>query len=257
MCKMIWAVFFDVGGVLGPSTVTATYEEIIKQNKNKHINKEQFRALLMDPRLITGPAGTLEQLLQTEFSNLRVAAAEILAIIRQEPLRLCEEHRREYCKQTNHTKPFLLYKEAWAIARELDEKHIPTGIISDQFAESAAFLRRNYVLNAAFDPALILFSPEVGLRKETTEIFNEARRRIDKAANTPLMIDDHWFVLDVAEKVEWKTLLCNDYRTLREDLRSAYGLPLISEGELQEKHQREREQDSIYQAIVKNRSLMT
>lgn len=181
MTSKIKGIFFDVGGVLGAPAVSSIYQQLITTHPS--LSRERFRALLMDKRVLTGQIGTLDSLLTADYSDTMLIAEEILLGFRN----------------------LTIYQENVAVARALRAKGYRVGIISDQIAETAQMLRQTLMLEDTFDP--ILFSPELDLTKSARDIFDRARSLIDYEASQLLMIDDHPFILDVANEAGWNCLL--------------------------------------------------
>jgi len=197
LTSKIEGIFFDVGGVLGAPAVSSIYQQLITTHPS--LSRERFRALLMDKRVLTGSIGTLDSLLATEYDDLTLATEEILSGFRN----------------------LAVYRENIAIAKALRVRGYCVGIISDQIAETAQMLRQTLNLENVFDP--LLFSPELHLTKSTRDIFDNARHLTGYEASQLLMIDDHQFVLDIANEAGWKGLLYRYPSDLREQLRP-YGV---------------------------------
>ena len=111
-----------------------------------------------------------------------------------------------------------IYKENLNIVKQVKEKGIATGIISDQFAESALILERripNFL--ELFNPAL--FSSHIGCTKSSKEIFYAAMGLVEYSfENELLMVDDNKLNLDIARSLGWSVLLYKHPQSLKEEL---------------------------------------
>jgi len=197
---MIRHTFFDVGGVLREASVRSLFEELKKRHPN--LDENRYRAFMWDSRTLTDPNGTIERLLNTEFGDLGFRAEELMGLFRARPR----------------------YERVWEeIAKELRRRERPVGILSDQSAEGAEFLRFEYGLPFLFDPVIFSSDRNVRLTKEDRRIFDLARDRVGIEAADLLMIDDNPRVVDVARGAGWKTIHYTDHESLRRELVS-YGL---------------------------------
>lgn len=187
-------VFFDFGGVLGAPAISSTYETFKSMGKN--LCRKRLASFFMDDRTLTGPKGTLEHLLKTDFKDLNITIDEIMSIFGNLPL----------------------YSDVWNIARELRRNGVNVGVISDQFTESSDAIRNLDGFTGLFNP--ILFSPEVKLTKKDTSIFYLGKTRASKLlrynVRCPVMVDDREPVLEVARRAGYYGLLFDgDHRSLR------------------------------------------
>jgi len=191
---MIKAVFFDYGGVLGAQAISSSYGELIRRGKK--IQPYRFKELLIDERILTKPAGTLEALLKSEFKDVDTNINELIDIFRNLPR----------------------YDDIWQIARELKNNGIIVGIISDQFAESTKVIREQNHLEDVFEPKLTFFSPETGLSKRTRAIFLKAREAAECNGGEVIFIDDDIKNLDVAAEAGYIGILHIIARLTKEQL---------------------------------------
>jgi|SRR3989344_94624 len=191
---MIKRIFFDVGGVLGASALEFSYFNLSSNGKN--ISKDRLRNLFYDRRLTTCPDGALKNLLSNEFKDLGLMQEDVLNTFEQLPI----------------------YKENLDIVRQVKEKGIAIGIISDQFAESALILERripNFL--ELFNP--VLFSSHIGCTKSSKEIFYSAMGLVEYSfENELLMVDDNKQNLDIARSLGWSVLLYKHPQSLKEEL---------------------------------------
>ena len=193
---MIQSVFFDVGGVLGESLAQCTYEKL----RRTHVHHHRLRRLLHDERVLTGPAGTLDSLLKTEFRDVGLSSMEIFASF---------ENAQAYPENID-------------IARDLKSKGIVVGIISEQIAESASLLQKKMKdFEGLFE--LVLLSPYTGLTKKSRHIFDMVRERVGYEAHEMLMIDDSRINIKSAKAAGWNGIHYAYPRSLKERIQE-YGI---------------------------------
>ena len=117
-------VYFDCGGVLGASAGECMFASLHRKEPN--LQREDFRNILLDERVLTGPMGTLAAVLR-ERPALALTTEDFLEAFVALPQ----------------------YTENLQLAQRLKSLQYIVGIISDQFAESAAHLRHDAVVAAA------------------------------------------------------------------------------------------------------------
>ena len=190
---MINGVFFDYGGVLIPSAFSTI------NNNYPNINKERMKSLFYEDRLLVGDKGTLEQLLNNEYNDIKMSPNEVISFLYN-------------CNK---------FDEVWFIARKLKEDNLTVGIISDCIAELGDVMRQDTEFTSLFYP--ILLSPEIKLSKKSKKIFDKASERVNVKSDNLLMIDDNSNNLIAAKEAGWHVILYKNPILLRKDL-SRYGI---------------------------------
>ena len=197
--QQIEVVFFDIGGVLSAPAVSFTYETMV--GEGKEIDKSEYRKLMHEWRLLTGKQGTLKNLIEDQYLHLGLNHEGLLEVFGRLPI----------------------YEENLALVERLREGKIKTGIISDQFAESAQSLRERISrFNLLFNP--VIFSHESGLTKLTKEIFEVVAGEIKINPLNLLMVDDNYDNIMSAESAGWNILHYNHSTDSLEDGLRSYGL---------------------------------
>lgn len=193
---MIETVLFDVGGVLGAYHITLIREYLRQEGKdvNKEVNRDRFQKLMLDRRALTQGLGTLDQLLRSEYQDIKVTAEDIV---------------RQFGKIET-------FNRVWKIAQELKEKGLTVSIISDQTAEGAQYFRQRTELTTIFDP--IFFSCEQGATKQDGELFTHVQNTLQKEPNSLLVVEYARSIAERARKNSWHAIEFLNAVTLQRDL---------------------------------------
>lgn len=104
------------------------------------------------------------------------------------------------------------------LAKNLREKDVFIGIITDQSAARIKRIRQKFMLDKKFDR--IISSGDVGFTKKNVEIFNTATKHLDLAPSEILFIENTESNLEIPKQLGWQTYFHDDAKNDMASLRN-------------------------------------
>ncbi len=111
---------------------------------------------------------------------------------------------------------FVLIEDTQKIVKKLKGKYI-LGVISNHAKEWINYCKKHYEIDGLFDS--ILWSYDIGLAKPDPKIFKLMLKRLNLKARECLFIDDQENNIKTAKKLGFKTILFENPRQLKKELK--------------------------------------